>query len=151
MNRKDFFARVGFGVATLLVPSCIAGLATSCSKDENVNTAPTQTPNLTPTPTIVDFKLDVSSGELSKNGGYLLSLPNEIVVARTNDGVFLAVSAACTHQSTIVNYVASNNSFNCQGHGSNFDSTGRVTNGPATTNLKQYKTELTGTSLRVFS
>jgi len=31
MTRKDFFARVGFVAAGVLLPACITGLATSCS------------------------------------------------------------------------------------------------------------------------
>lgn len=40
MNRKEFFARVGFGAVAVLVSGCIAGLATSCSKDEGGATHP---------------------------------------------------------------------------------------------------------------
>jgi cytochrome b6-f complex iron-sulfur subunit len=140
MDRKEFFTRVGFGAAALLIPGCITGLATSCSGDDG---------KVTPAPTGVDFALDVSKGALATNGGS--QLVNGIVVARANDGSFLAVSAACTHAGTNVNYVASNNSFHCPNHGANFSSSGGVTNGPATSSLTQYKTTLTGTSLRVFS
>jgi cytochrome b6-f complex iron-sulfur subunit len=143
MNRKEFFARVGFGAAALLVPACIAGLATSCSKDSDGGTP-------TPPPTGVDFNLDVSTGALATNGGSLKTA-NGIVVARTNDGSFIAVSASCTHQGTSVNFVANNSSFNCPNHGANFNSAGVVTNGPASSNLTQYKTALTGTTLRIFS
>jgi cytochrome b6-f complex iron-sulfur subunit len=140
MTRKDFFARVGFGAAALLVPGCISGLATSCSKDENS----------TPAPTNIDFTIDISSGNLATNGGYLTQ--QGIVVARQNATTFWAVSAACTHESTSVGYVASSNSFHCPNHGQNFSNTGAVTTGGKTsTALKQYNTTLTGTSLRVFS
>ncbi len=147
MNRKDFFAKVGFGAALFLVPACIVGLETSCSKDSTTNSTPVQTPSTTPTG--VDFTLDVSQGNLAVNGGFLVN--NGIVVARTTTGTFLAVSSACTHQGTQVGYVSSSNSFHCPNHGANFSSTGAVTNGPATSNLTQYKTTLTGTFLRVFS
>lgn len=145
MNRKDFFARVGFGAAALLVPACLTGLATSCSSSDS----PTNSGGTTPPPTGVDFTLDVSTGALATNGGFLVS--NGIVVARTTTGDFLAVSAACTHQGTQVDYVSSSNSFHCPNHGSNFTSSGSVINGPAVSNLKQYNTTLTGTSLRVFA
>lgn len=140
MNRKEFFAKVGFGAATILVPSCIAGLATSCNKEEGSSTT---------APTNVDFTLDVSTGSLATNGGFLVS--NGIVVARTTDGAFLAVSAACTHESTNVNYVKETNSFNCPNHGANFSNVGTHLNGPGSSNLKQYNTTLTGASLRIYS
>jgi cytochrome b6-f complex iron-sulfur subunit len=140
MNRKEFFARVGFGAAAVLVPACIAGLATSCSKDEGASTAPTN----------VDFALDVATGSLATNGGFLVS--NGVIVAKTLDGNFLAVSASCTHKGTNVNYVKESNSFHCPNHGQNFSSVGTATTGGQTsTGLRQYNTTLTGTSLRVFS
>jgi cytochrome b6-f complex iron-sulfur subunit len=91
----------------------------------------------------------VSSGALSINGGFLVS--QGILVARTNAGSFLAVSAACTHQGTNVNYNAANNNFVCPSHFSEFSSSGMVTLGPATTNLKSYNTSLTNSTLRIYS
>lgn len=143
MNRKEFFSRVGFGAAAALLPACIAGLASSCSSDNSTSPSPAQAPSG------VDFLLDVSTGSLATNGGYLVS--QGIVVARTNSGTYIAVSASCTHEGTNVNYVASANDFYCPNHGAQFSSTGVVTRGPANTNLKQYKTSLTGNSLRVYS
>jgi cytochrome b6-f complex iron-sulfur subunit len=141
MTRKEFFARVGFGAAAVLIPACIGGLASSCSKEDEGHT--------TPAPTNVDFALDISTGSLATNGGYLTT--NGIVVARTNTGEFLAVSASCTHQGTSVKYKATENDFYCPNHGAKFSSNGTVTLGPASSNLKSYNTTLTGSSLRVYS
>lgn len=139
MTRKDFFARVGFGAAAVLIPSCIGGLVTSCEKEGSPTAAPTN----------VDFTLDVSSGPLTINGGFLKQ--NGIIVARTLTGSFIAVSLSCTHQGTSVNYNPNGNNFVCPNHGARFSSTGVVTQGPASSNLAQYKTTLTGNSLRIFS
>lgn len=139
MNRKEFFARVGFGAAAVLVPACISGLATSCSADGGGTSAPSN----------VDFTLDISTGSLSVDKGFLVS--NGIVVARVNSTTFIAVSAACTHEGTNVNYVGSSNSFNCPNHGANYSNTGVRLNGPGSGNLKQYNVTLTGNSLRVYS
>ncbi len=139
MTRKEFFARVGFGAAAVLVPGCIAGLATSCSSDG--------TPS--PAPSNVDFTVDVSTGSLASNGGFMVT--NGIVIARTTTGDFLAVSASCTHEGTSVNYNANGNNFSCPNHGAKFSSAGVVTQGPANSNLKKYNTTLTGNSLRVYS
>jgi cytochrome b6-f complex iron-sulfur subunit len=141
MTRKDFFSKVGFGAALVLVPACIGGLASSCSDDDG---------SPVPAPTNVDFTLDISTGTLANNGGFLVH--NGIVVARTTSGGFLAVSATCTHQGTNVNYSAAGNKFICPNHGAQFSSTGVVTQGPASSNLAQYNTQLLdATHLRVFS
>jgi len=139
MTRKEFFSKVGFGVAVVLIPSCIGGLASSCESEGSPSPAPTN----------VDFTLDTTTGNLSSNGGYLVH--GGVVVARTNDGNFLAVSASCTHQGTNVNYNANQNRFICPNHGAEFNSTGTVIQGPASTDLHQYNTELTGNLLRVYS
>ncbi len=135
MTRKEFLAQVGSGAALLLVPACIIGLE-SCKK----NTTKTVT---------VDFTLDVSSGALATNGGYLVS--NSVIVARTNSGTFIAVDAACTHEGTNIKYTAPSNSFICPNHGAKFDANGNVTQGPASKSLTSYQTSLSGTSLHVFS
>ncbi|TDD96980.1 QcrA and Rieske domain-containing protein [Flavobacterium cellulosilyticum] len=140
MTRKEFFARAGFGAASVLVPACISGLALSCSTDGG---------NSSVAPTNVDFTLDTSTGSLSVDKGYLVS--NQIIVARVDASTFIAVSAACTHEGTNVNYVGPSNSFHCPNHGANYSNTGIHLNGPGSANLKQYNVTLTGNSLRVYS
>lgn len=141
MTRKEFFAKAGFGAALVLVPACIGGLTTSCSNDNGGSP--------TPAPNGVDFTVDISTGSLATNGGFMVT--NGIVIARTNSGTFLAVSASCTHEGTNVNYVASSNNFHCPNHGANFSNTGQHLNGPGSGNLKQYNTQLNGSELRVYS
>jgi cytochrome b6-f complex iron-sulfur subunit len=135
MNRKKFLSQVGIGAAAILIPACIGGLS-GCKKTDTA-------------PTSVDFTIDIGSGPLSVNGGFLIS--NRIIVARTNTGAFLAVFAECTHEGTDVNYEASGNNFVCPNHGAQFNSNGVVTQGPAKKDLQKYNTSLTGTTLRVFS
>jgi cytochrome b6-f complex iron-sulfur subunit len=137
MDRKKFFAQLGVGAAAVLIPACIGGLA-SCKKS-TATTAPSN----------VDFNVDISSGSLATNGGFLVL--NGVLVARTLTGNFVAVSAACTHEGTVVNYSSATNNFICPNHGAKFSIGGVVTQGPANTNLKLYTTSLAGTTLRVFS
>jgi len=131
MNRKDFIAQVGFGAVALLATQC--GLS-SCSKQNT---------------TAVDFTLDISTGSLATNGGSLNH--NGVIVARTSTGDFIAVSAACTHEGTSVNYSSSANNFVCPNHGATFNASGKATKGPASSALTQYQTALSGNTLRVFS
>ena len=140
MDRKNFLSQVGVGAAAFLAPICLGGIA-GCGKSSNDSTPSA--------PSNVDFTLDVSSGALASNGGFLVS--QGILVARTNAGAFLAVSAACTHEGTSVTYNAANNNFVCPNHGAKFSSSGMVTLGPATTNLKSYNTSLTNSTLRIYS
>lgn len=139
MNRKEFLQKVGFGAAIALVPACVGGLATSCSSENPTVTAPKN----------VNFTIDVSTGALSANGGFLVI--NGIIIARTISGAFIAVSSACTHQGTTINYNSTNNNFVCPNHGAHFDSSGAVTQGPAAVNLTSYHTQLTGNTLNVYS
>jgi len=136
MTRKEFIAQVGIGAAALFLPACLGG----CKK--NNTSTPAQT-------TAVDFTLDVSSGPLATNGGYLVQ--NGVIVARTSTGTFLAVASSCTHAGSTIQYVSASNTFNCPSHGAIFSSSGTVTQGPASTNLQKYNTTLTAHSLRVFS
>ena len=136
MTRKEFMEKAG--LSAFVIPAC-AGILAACTN-----------PNfLTQAPTNVDFTLDVSTGNLSQNGGYLVK--NGVIVARTLTGSFLAVSATCTHQGSTVQYVGQKNDFFCPSHGATYNATGQVTGGPATRSLAQYNTTLTGNSLRVFS
>ena len=124
------------GIAVAL-PFCLGALQ-GCSQNDPI-----------PAPTNVDLTIDVSSGALSQNGGYLVK--SGLIIARTLSGDFLAVSAACTHEGTTVQYRSAQNNFTCPSHGASFSSTGKVTNGPARKSLAVYNTELSGTTLHVFS
>jgi cytochrome b6-f complex iron-sulfur subunit len=146
MTRKEFFSRAGFGAAIVLLPACIAGMASSCSSDDST-TSSLGTSNTTPSASS-DFTIDVSMGALATDGGFLVT--QGIIVARTNGGDFLAVSAACPHEGTIVNYDKAGNKFVCPRHNSQFTSKGVVTVGPASSNLTEYRTSLSGTTLTVF-
>lgn len=139
MTRKEFLAQVGVGASALLIPACFGSL-TSCSPSSG---------NFPAAPTNVDFTVEVSTGPLAVKGGYLLN--NGVIVAHTTTGTYLAVSSACTHQGSTIQYIGSGNYFYCPNHGANFNSAGQVTRGPAGQSLSQYKTTLTGTSLRVYS
>ena len=142
MDRKEFIQQVGSGAVTALLIACGVG----CKKK---TTTPTPDPTVPAAPTNVDFTIDVSTGPLATNGGSLYQ--NGIIVARTNAGAFLAVSQACTHQGTTINFAPFTSSFLCPNHGAKYSSTGVVTLGPASTNLTKYNTTLNGSSLRVFS
>ncbi|MEO6694914.1 MAG: ubiquinol-cytochrome c reductase iron-sulfur subunit [Ignavibacteria bacterium] len=62
----------------------------------------------------------------------------KVYVSRTGQSKFLALSMICTHKKCDVD--ATGDGFECPCHGSAFSKTGKVINGPATKNLKSFKT-----------
>ena len=155
MERKEFLNLVGMSVGAIILQNCMSG----CSKASDPTpavvtpTTPTTPPTgggttatsgLTGNNSIakgtIDFTLDITDknfAELATNGKALIS--GDVIVARTKTGDFLALAKACTHQGTTIDFVPDKTSFNCSNHGSNFDSSGNVTNGPATAALKSYR------------
>ena len=137
MDRKEFLSQLGLTSAAVFMGACRAG----CSKDGS-----------TPAPTDVDFTINLSdpaNAALGAAGGFIYK--NNIIIARTQTNAYIAVSQACTHEGTTVQFQGANNRFFCPNHGATFSTTGSVTNGPATKALVSYNTALTGTTLRIYS
>ena len=140
MNRKDFLSAIGISGGGLLLATCM-GACAKTGADAPAPAAP---------PSGLDFTLDMSlpaNAALNNPGGYVYS--NGIIVAKTVAGSIVAVSQVCTHQGTTVEYQKSSNQFYCPNHGANFNTTGAVVNGPATSPLKQYTVTVTGNMVRV--
>lgn len=141
MDRKDFLASIGLSAATFALINC-AG----CAKSSNSPSGDTAGP------TGIDFTLDLAlsaNSALTNNGGYLVS--NGVIVARTSTGTYVAAQRSCTHESYGLIYQGSVNRFYCANHGATFSETGNVSNGPASRPLTTYHTQLSGTSLRIYS
>ena len=140
MDRKDFLNSVGMSAAAFAVISCIG-----CKKSEGKTTE-------TIGPSGINFTLDLglsANASLLKNGGSLIS--NGVIVAKTTLGSYIAVQRSCTHENYTLTYQAQNNRFYCPNHDATFTEGGKVTNGPASSSLVVYNTQLTGTSLRIYS
>lgn len=90
-----------------------------------------------------------SSAALLSNGGSLVL--NELIVAKTKAGTYIAMQRCCTHESYALTYQSANNRFHCPNHGATFAENGAVTNGLASRSLTVYNTQLTGTTLKVYS
>ncbi len=137
MERREFLSFVALGATAAACSYCLSG----CTVPDNGITGPSN----------VDFTLDLSNAannSLLAVGGYTYN--SGVIVAHTPGG-YVAVSQACTHQGTTINYDVSSNSFICPAHGSRFGTDGSVLNGPASSKLSTYNTKLTGTSLRVYT
>jgi cytochrome b6-f complex iron-sulfur subunit len=144
MERKTFFSTLGVSAGMLF----LAPAVTSCSKSLTDSTT-TGGGN----PGAVDFTLDLTSPAytvLNNNGGSVVK--DNIIIARTSAGAFVALSSICTHQQyNPISFENAANRFHCPNHGSNFATDGSVLNGPALAALKKYNTQLTGNSLRIYA
>ena len=144
MQRKEFLTALGISASTVV----FAPYLVSCSKGDSLNASGN---NGTPSG-VVDFTLDLSlpaNSVLNTNGSSMIS--NGLIVAKTSSGIYIAVDSKCTHQGYTLSYNNGTSEFHCASHGSNFSNAGLVINGPATSALKVYKTQLSGTTLRVYS
>lgn len=143
MERKDFIEKVGMSGAALLVMGCLG----SCSKSGSSSSGGTTNTNP------VDFTINITTAPynvLQNAGGFYVDSATNVIIAKTSGGALIALSSLCTHQAVTIEFQNTNNRFYCSGHGSTFSTTGAVTNGPATTALKAYKTALSGSLLRVY-
>lgn len=153
MERKEFLNLVGISVGAIILQNCMSG----CTKA--VDPTPAVIPPTTPPATgggttttvsgltgnnslskgAIDFSIDITKTdfEILKTNGQAV-VTGDVIVARTKAGDFLVVEKACTHQGTTVDFIADNSTFKCSNHGSIFDLSGTVTNGPATKALKKY-------------
>jgi len=138
VSRRAFVESLGYaGITTLSLTTLLAFLE-GCSNDSN----PTSSENSQLTGKKLTLNLSENI-ELQQVGGFktvqLGSTP--AIVFRTGDSVFVALSLVCTHQGCTVNWQSSANKFKCPCHGSEYDSNGNVTKGPAALQLTKYTTE----------
>jgi cytochrome b6-f complex iron-sulfur subunit len=139
MDRKEFFKK---SAALAFVAAGGAIFLEACQKSNS-------SPATSSAPT-VDFTIDISKSPytaLQTNGNYLYD--NNIIIARDNGGNFIALYDVCTHAGCTIQFNGTSQ-FPCPCHGSVFNSSGGVVNGPATTGVKKYNTSLAGTMLRIY-
>jgi len=74
--------------------------------------------------------------DLGSKGGYAM-VTGKVIVINRGGGSYSALDMTCTHKKAQVEFDGTK--FICPEHGSEYSSTGKVTEGPATKNLKSYK------------
>jgi cytochrome b6-f complex iron-sulfur subunit len=161
MKRGEFLRSLGMSSAALMAFYCMGTGLTACSSKSDdpspgtgTGTTPTTgiTGNANTSAGAINFTLDLNDSNFSKlktAGQYVLV--GSLIVAKIANGSFVALSKACTHEGSDVQYRVTQNDFYCNNHGSEFSTTGAVEVGPATRALTQYKTALStdGNSLTV--
>jgi cytochrome b6-f complex iron-sulfur subunit len=153
INRAEFLRKLSLSGATLMAIYCMGTELSSCSKKSDPSPATPNTPNTPGTSTKIDFVLDLTSNDfkdLVDSGSFLIK--DNIIIANSTSGKYVALSKVCTHEGTTIGYRKDNDDFRCPNHGSLFNIDGTVKGAPATASLKVYKTEVqdTGKKLRIF-
>jgi cytochrome b6-f complex iron-sulfur subunit len=141
MERKDFIKKFAVGGSVLLSAPVIFS---SCS-DDSEDLEPINPPGSTG-----EITIDLTAAayaDLAVVGGY--AYKGDIIIFRTNDSSYLALSKVCTHASCTISYSHANGNLPCACHGSVFSTAGAVQEGPANSNLKKYTVQKTGNTLTI--
>lgn len=137
MKRKEFIEKLGIGAAFVLTSTCMGG----CTRD---SADPIKD---------IDFTIDLTLEkfqELNNFGSYVIE--NQIVIARSNTGEYLAATLICSHESlSQITYSDTEGAWFCTAHGALFDEGGEGLNANGSKGLTIYNTAVTGDLLRVFS
>ena len=97
----------------------------------------------------IQVSIDTASPLASPGSAALVQSPlGTVLVSRTGTDTFTAVTATCTHESCTITGFA-DSSYVCPCHGSRFDTSGRVLNGPASRALRQYQAQFANGVLTV--
>lgn len=136
MERKEFIKTTCnfclLGAASLMIPSLVG-----CSSTQNVFKTVVNNKQIE-----VPLQLfDKESLQMIRPKGF----EYDIAVQKNKEGEFIALLMQCTHADNEVQL--SQNGFACSLHGSKFDANGKVLKGPASLNLKQYKTTISNNNL----
>jgi len=134
MKRKEFISKLGIGAAFVLTSTCMS----SCKKDP-VEIGP------------VDLTIDLDSAvaePLKNNGNYIIV--DEVVIARGNNGDYLAATIVCSHaQRKEITFRADNEEWYCTAHGARYDLDGGGLNNKGEDGLTIFKTTLSGNMLTI--
>lgn len=148
-SRRKFLEKAG---SSLVIATLGVAFFTSCSSTEDADPiAPSPTPpgnsgsGITISGNTISIDLSIQTA-LKTSGNWLLIDNAKTLVANVS-GAFIALTSVCTHSGCDTNWTFGSNRFTCTCHGSVFDPSGKVIQGPANQPLTQFTTQLNGTTL----
>lgn len=143
MERKEFIKKFAVSGSILLTAPV---LFSSCS-DGGDDMDPSDSNDSDNSNEIIIDLNAAASADLGTVGGFIYS--GSLIIFRTGDNSYMALSKACTHSGCDVIYNHATSNVPCPCHGSKFTTAGVVTTGPATGNLKKYNVSIDGNSLKI--
>ena len=140
MERKEFLQKFAVGgslllTAPVLFNSCSDGNDDVIEDEENSD----------------EITIDLNHSDysaLGSVGGF--AYKDDIIVIRSGETSYIALSKVCTHQGCDVSYNHDDGELPCPCHGSRFSTSGAVLQGPATTSLKTYSVKKEGNTLVIY-
>ena len=147
-SRREFIERAGM---TAVITTFGLSFFTACSDPEEPNAPNVPPPTASNGVTISGntIRIDLTSQtRLAAAGGWLLVLDAQTLVVNVG-GTYRALTSVCTHSACDRNWTFTNSKFICSCHGSEFDTSGNVLQGPANQPLRSFTTALNGTVLTV--
>ncbi len=154
ITRREFFNKTIQGAAIITLPSILGSIIEGCGSNSNPVSASSsnlQTIQATPKNNVISLNIDSSSPLSTVGSAVLLQFSNgNILVDRPTQDSFNSLSAICTHQGCLITgFDSGNKSFVCPCHGSKFNLSGQVINGPAQRALPQYQTQFNNNQLTI--
>lgn len=148
MKRREFVMNAWQAASLVALGSMLEGCGGNpASPTENIPALPAI--NGTQTGNTITVTVDAASPIATVgNAGLLQTSSAKVLVARTAQDTFSAVTAICTHeQCTIQNFQSS--TYTCSCHGSQYNTAGQVLKGPAARALQQFPSTFSGTTLTI--
>jgi cytochrome b6-f complex iron-sulfur subunit len=142
LSRREFCA----GACQVASCATLATFATACSGGEGSPTSPSGGGGGTSLLPVINGQFANSRVQVTTAGSALAnvdgaalvqSVAGVFLVARTGSSSFSVIEATCTHEGTTINGI-NGDIYVCPGHGSRFNRSGQVVNGPARASLRQY-------------
>ncbi len=141
-TRRDFCMLALQAGSLAALGGLLGTILQSCTPGSNPTDVPSL-PVINATPANNTITISTASGSPIAGVGSAALVQfsgGSLLVAHTAQNSFTALSALCTHQSCIITGY-SGGTFTCPCHGSQFNTSGQVTRGPAPSPLPGYATQ----------
>lgn len=151
-SRRKFIEKAGLSA---VMGAFGVSFFTSCSTTEDDDINPTNnstggnasTSGITVSGSTITVDLTAQT-RLATAGGWLL-IGNANTLVANISGSYVALTSVCTHLGCSTNWTFTNSRFTCTCHGSVFNSSGDVLQGPANSPLEQFTTNVSGNKLTI--
>jgi cytochrome b6-f complex iron-sulfur subunit len=147
-TRREFCLHSCQAVSLAAVASALTGCGGSSPTSSSSTLPALRTISGTVTSGTVTVTIDANSPLASTGSAALVNSANgNFLVSRAGDQ-FTALTAVCTHEGCVVSNYQSG-TYECPCHGSQYNTNGSVTKGPATRSLAQFQTSFANSVLTI--